>query len=126
MKNIDYKEFHKRVTEVAKASRIFAPLTNNITEAFMLYQQVLAEEQMEIFVSKATASSRPLTPVDDWNRPKCPECETPLRLKFNAADMDGNIWPTAWVCEKCLAEYYSEKTVEQWKEELTANVHNQK
>ena len=118
MKKLNYEEFQKRVTEVNKAAKIFAPLTNNISEAFKLYQEVLAEEQMEVFVSTAMMGNKPMTPMDNFERPKCPECQNELRLKLGAKDQDGKEWNSSWVCTQCLAEFYSEKTAQEWMNEL--------
>ena len=117
MKKLTHTEFQHRVNEVNKAYRIFSPLTNNMTEAFRLYQEVLAEERMELFVSTA-AGNRPLTPLDDFERPKCPECQVDLRLRVGVKDEIEKEWNTAWFCEKCLAEFYSDKTVQEWMNEL--------
>jgi transposase-like protein len=118
MKKIDFTEFQNRINEVNKAYRIFSPLTNNMTEAFRLYQEVLAEEKMEVFISTATSGNKPLSPLDDFERPKCPECQTDLRLRVGAKDENEKAWNTAWFCEKCQAEFYSDKTVQEWMNEL--------
>lgn len=121
MKKLTYEEFQKRINEVNKAARIFKPLTNNLTEAFALYQQVLAEdeEQMKVMVTTREFGNRPMTPLDDYERPHCPECGTELRLKFGKIqDSDEKIWNSAWVCEKCKAEFYSDKTLDDWMREL--------
>jgi len=117
MKKMNFDEFNKRVNEVNKAYRIFSPLTNNMTEAFRLYQEVLAEEKMEVFIS-TEVGSRPVTPLDDFERPKCPECQIDLRLKANIKDQEGKEWNTSWFCEKCFVEFYSDKTVQEWMNEL--------
>jgi hypothetical protein len=118
MKKMNYEEFQKRVTEVNKAAKIFAPLTNNISDAFKIYQEVLAEEQMEVFVSTAVMGKQAMTPMDDFERPKCPECQNELRLKLGAKDSEGKDWNSSWVCTQCLAEFYSEKTAQEWMNEL--------
>ena len=118
MKKLNYEEFQKRVTEVNKAAKIFAPLTNNISDAFKIYQEVLAEEQMEVFVSTAVMGKQAMTPMDDFERPKCPECQSELRLKLGAKDSEGKDWNSSWVCTQCLAEFYSEKTAQEWMNEL--------
>ena len=115
---MNYEEFQKRVTEVNKAAKIFAPLTNNISKAFKIYQEVLAEEQMEVFVSTAVMGKQAMTPIDDFERPKCPECQNELRLKLGAKDSEGKEWNSSWVCTQCLAEFYSDKTAEEWMNEL--------
>jgi len=118
MKKLTYEEFSRRINEVNKAYRIFKPLTNNMTEAFRLYQEVLAEEKMQVFVSSATGGNRPVTPMDDFERPKCPECQIDLRLRVGAKDENEKEWNTAWFCEQCKAEFYSDKTVQEWMNEL--------
>jgi len=118
MKRLNFNEFNNRVNEVNKAYRIFKPLTNNMTEAFRLYQEVLAEEDMQIFISSSAGGNRPQTFIDMYDRPKCPECDVDLLLRFNVKDIDGKEWNTSWFCQKCLTDYYSDKTVQEWMQEL--------
>jgi hypothetical protein len=118
MKKLNYTEFQNRINEVSKASKIFAPLTNNVSKAFELYQEVLAEEKMEVFISTSTGGNRPQTPIDDYERPKCPTCDVELMLRFNVEDIDGKKWNTSWFCRTCLTDYYSDKTVQEWMNEL--------
>jgi len=122
MKKLTYDEFQDRLRAVSNARRIFikSGLTTNITHAFELYQEILVEEEARhaVTVSSAVAGNRQMSPFDELVRPKCDECDTDLRLKLNAKDPDGKKWPTAWVCEKCGAEYYSEKTQHEWIAEL--------
>lgn len=123
MKKMTHEEFVKRTQEIAKANRIFGNLTdNNISLSFAMYQEILAEEKMEVFVSTSQGGNRPPTAMDEYKRPKCPECDIDLRLKLNPLDAEGKKWNTAWVCVKCQAEFYSEKTVEDWMGELKKNV----
>ena len=112
MKKLTYEEFQKRVTEVNKAAKIFAPLTNNISEAFKLYQEVLAEEQMEIFVSTAVMGKQAMTPMDDFERPLCPDCNSPMRFRIIPPN-DENV-NTQLVCENCDLVLDSEKTIQEW------------
>lgn len=122
MKTLSFEEYNKRLIEVNKAYRIFKPLTNNMTEAFRLYQEVLAEEKMEIFISTSTGGNRPKTPIDDYVRPKCPECDVELMLRLNVKDVNEKVWNTSWFCQKCLTDYYSDKTVQEWMQELKKDV----
>lgn len=124
MKKISYDEFSKRVNAVNKAARIFKPLTDNVSEAFNIYQQVLAEEEelMAVMVSTKEFGSEPVRPLDDFERPQCPECSSWLYLKNGAIDDNGKRWATAWSCQKCKAEFYSEKTTSEWMSELKKNV----
>ena len=109
---MNFEEFQKRILEVNKASKIFAPLTNNISKAFELYQEVLAEEKMEIFVSVAVMGNRPLTPMDDFERPLCPDCNSPMRFRIIPPN-DENV-NTQLVCENCDLVLDSEKTMQEW------------
>ena len=119
MKKLTYSEFSQRTVEIAKAKKIFMPhITNNITTAFEIYQEILAEEAMQTMISTLQGGQREPSFFDMFERPKCPECGTDMRLRIDTTDADGKHWPTAWVCSKCLAEYYSEKTPQEWVEEL--------
>ena len=109
---MNFDEFNKRVNEVNKAYRIFSPLTNNMTEAFRLYQEVLAEERMELFVSTEVMGNRPLTPMDDFERPLCPDCNSPMRFRIIPPNEE-NV-NTQLVCENCDLVLDSEKTIQEW------------
>jgi len=112
LENLKMAEFNKRIQEVAKARKIFIPhITKNITIAFTLYQEVLADDKIEVMIKKSD------TPFGNITRPVCDECGKPLGLKIKALDQNGKTWPTAWVCE-CGLEYYSEKSAQDWYEEL--------
>jgi hypothetical protein len=127
MKKLTFNEFQNRIEEVAKASKIFIPhITDNISIAFELYQKILAEEAMPVMISTQEAGGQSMTPMDDYERPKCPECDTDMRLKIFAVDPEGKEWPTAWACTNCLAEFYSEKTEREWRGELNIAKHIQK
>jgi hypothetical protein len=118
MKKLTYTEFEKRITEVAKARRIFIPhLTKSITDAFAMYQEVLANEKMAVFLSTENGN-RPATPLDDFVRPKCPECSREMRLHVKVVDINGKAWESAWRCESCILDIYSDKTIYEWMNEL--------
>ena len=109
---------------VTIGGRIFIPsITNNITEAFKFYQDILAEEKMEIFISTAAGGNRPQTPLDDFIRPKCEECGIDMMLKMKVGDIDGKVWETAWHCNNCLTDVYSDKTIHEWMKELEVADH---
>ena len=109
---MNYMEFQNRINEVNKAYRIFSPLTNNMTEAFRLYQEVLAEEKMELFISIEAFGNRPMTPIDDYERPLCPDCQSPMRFRIISPN-DENV-NTQLVCENCDLVLDSEKTIQEW------------
>jgi len=113
MKNLNYEEFQERISEVAKSRKIFIPhITKNISIAFELYQEALAEEQMDVMISKIN------TPFGNIERPRCDECDTELKLDTMPRHIEGNFYPTTWICEECGTEYYTEKTANEWYEEL--------
>ena len=112
MKRINFNEFQKRVTEVNKAFRIFSPLTNNMTDAFILYQEVLAEEKMDIMIPASSMANRPMTPFDDKERPLCPDCQSPMRFRPVPQNDEGV--NTQLVCENCDLVLDSEKTIQEW------------
>jgi hypothetical protein len=126
MKKLTYREFEFRVSEIAKARKIFIPhFTTSITTAFELYQEVLASERLPLFISTMQAN-KTLSPLDDYIRPLCPECGRGLMLKVNAIDQNDKIWPSAWGCPSCLLDYYTEKTAAQWMKELELADHARK
>jgi hypothetical protein len=112
VKKLTFEEFNRRTNEVNKAYRIFKPLTNNMTDAFRLYQEVLAEEKMELFVSTAVMGNRPMTPMDDFERPLCPDCQSPMRFRPVPQNDEGV--NTQLVCENCDLVLDSEKTIQEW------------
>jgi uncharacterized protein with PIN domain len=122
MKKLTYTEFMVRINEVNKARKIFihSGITDNITKAFELYQEILADDELKQDVSVSThiMGRRAQTIFDDYQRPKCPECNIDLRIRLNPTDENGKQWNTAWVCETCYAEFYSDNTVNDWMREL--------
>jgi len=113
MKNLNFNEFQKRIGTVAKARKIFIPhITKNITIAFQLYQDILAKEQMAVMISKIN------TPFGNIERPRCDECDTEMMLNPAPKKIGDKTYPTTWICPKCKIEEYTEKTAEQWYEEL--------
>ena len=120
MNKLTSEEFHQRVSEVAKARKIFIPnITKNISEAFILYQEVLIAEEKRIAENITTeAGTRMPMLLDGYIRPKCPECNEEMGLKLKAKDAKGKEWESSWNCPKCLLEYYSEKTFDDWLKEL--------
>ena len=118
-------EFQKRLKELVKARKIFIPhLTKSINIAFEIYQELLAEQELEQFMGNMnTHVGIPLKFYQKYIVPNCPECESRLHLraircKPGAANKNG--WKTAWYCDHgdCIYEQYSKKTPTEWMEEL--------
>jgi hypothetical protein len=119
MKKLTTEEFNTRTTEILKASRIFGHITDgNITKAFEIYQEILGEEQLPVFISSVVGGNKAPTFLDGYDRPKCPECGKDMRMRIGAKDPAGKEWKTSWACTDCMSEYYSDKTPMEWMKEL--------
>jgi predicted RNA-binding Zn-ribbon protein involved in translation (DUF1610 family) len=70
MKDVTFEEFQERLLDIQRARQIFikAGLTKNITVAFALYQEILADEKKPIYVEKSQLNE------------DCPACGQRLRL----------------------------------------------
>lgn len=109
MKKMTFEEFQKRLIEVDKARKIFNNLTgDNITNSFMVYQEILASEQMPANISSEQANRTPEV-LDDYLKKTCPECGMDMVIRAMVKDEEGKVWPIAWHCPSCFAMYYSEK-----------------
>lgn len=119
MKKLTYDEFKSRLVEMNNARRIFNNLTdNNISRSWEAYQDLLAEEQSDLFVAASMYPENYDNALGNYKRPVCPDCENKLILKVNQRDQDGEMWPTAWVCNKCDNIFYSTKNPHDWEKEL--------
>jgi len=124
MKRISLNEFRDRTETLIRARKIFIPnITKNITVAFELYQEVLAEQERVRFLSTVTGGKVSMTWLDQYERPKCPECGKDLYLRLiNKPKGSSNAhgYKTCWECveENCLYEKYSAKTINDWVTEL--------
>lgn len=124
MERISFGEFTDRVEAIARARKIFIPhITKNISIAFELYQEVLAEQNRVRFLTTVTGGKVPKTWLDQYERPKCPECGNDLYLQvINVPEGPSNVYgyKTCWVCIRgiCLYEEFSTKTVNDWVSEL--------
>lgn len=116
MKKLTYDQFKERTLEVSKARKIFidSGLTNNITKAFELYQEIVASERMDVLTSSVTSGNKPQTVIDKFERPLCPKCSTGLQLgsiNTGPGDNIGGGYKSQWYCVNCEYESYSKDTV---------------
>lgn len=130
MKKLSREEFNDRMLALAKAKKIFidSGMTNNITVAFDLYQDVLAERErpLQLDSREQAADQRPsfgppkiIIPVDvELEKPTCPDCDEVLALREAMDDEKKEGYLSAWVCNKCGYEGLSEKSVMRWIREL--------
>ena len=122
MKKLTEQEFQDRTQAVARANKIFieSGITTNITDAFRLYQGVLAEQEREIFITSSTGGRLPAE-LDKYTRPKCSQCASDMGLRIiNEPQGYRNVngYKTCWECFDCAHEEYSYKTIEEWMKEL--------
>lgn len=119
MNRLTRGEFQDRVEAVARARGIFGKLTDgNITEAFALYQGVLAEQDRDVMISTLLSGNRPPALFDQFERPKCPECGADLMFKPLSENAEG--YKVLLSCENpnCKTVLYSEMSIEEWAKEL--------
>jgi hypothetical protein len=118
MNKLTEQEFQDRIQAVARARRIFIDsgvAGGNITTAFTLYQEVLAEQERAVLINTLTAGdSRPPALLDAYVRPKCPDCGSDLRFRVVPQNDEGV--KTQLVCsnQKCPLVLNSDETLDQW------------
>ena len=120
MKKLIIEEFEDRVKAIQRARKIFieSDLTRNITTAFELYQEIFAEREREIFLSTQVYGNRPLTSMDKYERPKCPDCNSDMMFRQVPENKEGI--KTQLVCssEGCQTVLNSEEDLNWWVKNL--------
>jgi len=82
MKVLTQEEFSDRVKAVQRATKIFGHMTDNdITQAFTAYQLVLAETPRRIMLNTQVHGNRAPTFLDNFERPKCPDCGADMMIR---------------------------------------------
>lgn len=83
MNKLSKDEFNDRTLAILRARKIFidSGVTKNISLAFELYQAVLADREREIQLSTQTAGNRARTFLDNYERPKCPDCGADMMIR---------------------------------------------
>jgi len=119
MNKLSQQEFQDRVEAVARARKIFIDLTGgNITNAFILYQEVLAEQERKVMISTLISGNRPPALFDQYDRPKCPECGADMMFRPVKDNPEGI--KVQLICEnpECDTVLNSEMSIEEWAKEL--------
>lgn len=119
MKVMIEEEFEDRVSAVVRARKIFidSGLTNNISKAFLLYQEVVAERDRQLFLSGNFYGNK-LGGADRFERPICPDCKSIMLFREVSENKEGI--KTQLVCANwdCDTVYDSELTMKEWQEKL--------
>jgi len=119
MKKLTREEFQDRLNAICRARKIFieSGLTNNISVAFEIYQELLAEQERKVRITKELADGRIGTMFDDYERVECPECGAVMMFRTVSGD---ERFHSQLVCSnpECDAAFFSEKNLEQWRKEL--------
>ncbi len=106
------EERSDREMAIHRARRIFvnSGLTDNITIAFQLYQDIFAEREREIFVNAMSYGSF----MDKYERPQCPSCQSDM--KFRIVPLNDEGIKTQLVCpnEECDTVLDSKLSLEEW------------
>ena len=120
MKKLTQEEFEDRIRAIQRARKIFidSDLTKNITEAFELYQEIFAEREREVFLSTQVYGNKPLTIMDRYERPKCPDCDSDMMFRQVPENKEGI--KTQLVCssEGCQTVLNSEEDLNWWVQNL--------
>lgn len=115
---MSYEQFQDRVNAVSRARAIFNNLTDsNISKSFEAYQQILADQDRESIVL-SLSTNRPLTPLDRYDRPKCPDCNSDLMFQPLNKNPEG--YKTMFKCTNpnCKTVLYSEESIAEIAEQM--------
>jgi hypothetical protein len=119
MKKLTPEEFQDRVEAIARAEKIFvgSGITNNITEAFKIYQTVFAERERQILLMSEHLRNPSI--FDKFHRPLCPDCSNEMLFRLVPENDEGV--KTQLVCSNPLCDVVlnSDKSVDDWIEVLT-------
>ena len=123
MNKLTQQEFQDRVQAVARARKIFINLTDGrLDNAFILYQEVLAETERAIIINTLTSGNRPPALFDQYDRPKCPECGADMMFRPVKDNPEGI--KVQLICEnpECDTILNSEMSIEDWAKELQSGL----
>jgi len=119
MKLLSEEEFADRCKAVNEALQIFGHMTDNdITRAFQAYQLVLAERGRKALLTTEKHGSRAPTIMDQYERPKCPDCGADMMIRRVPAN-DERV-NSQFVCsnESCDTVLDSQMTIQEIMQEL--------
>lgn len=120
MKELTEEEFIDRASALLRARKIFidSGVTKNISLAFELYQAVCAERERAIFISSQVQGNRPRTPMDKYNRPKCPDCHSDMFFRPLSQNVEGIAVQLVCSNVNCDVVLNSENDIAWWADNL--------
>jgi len=117
MNDLNEKEFRQRTEAILRAQKIFVDsgVTRNITVAFFLYREMLADDrQMPLHMTQSQLNNGK-TWIPYRARKKCPECGATLHLRAvglpKCDRLNKHGYQSCWECLGCGYELYSTATV---------------
>ena len=119
MKKLTREEFHDRLQAINRARKIFieSGLTNNISVAFEIYQEMIAEVDRQLKLTKELSDGRIGNMFDEYDRPECPDCGADMYIRPVFGE---KLIFSQLVCsnQKCDTAFNSIKTIMEWQREL--------
>ena len=119
MKKLTRDEFHDRLQAINRARKIFieSGLTNNISVAFEIYQEMLAEVDRQLKLTKELSDGRIGNMFDEYDRPECPDCGAGMYIRPVFGEQ---LIFSQLVCSnpKCDTAFNSIKSISDWQREL--------
>jgi hypothetical protein len=120
MNKLNGEEFKDRIGAELRARRIFidSGITRNISVAFGIYQNVLAERKRELVLKVGKHGDRPRTWFDQYERPRCPECGAELRFRPVPQNKEGVQMQLVCSSPSCDLVLDVNKTLAEFEKEL--------
>jgi predicted RNA-binding Zn-ribbon protein involved in translation (DUF1610 family) len=118
MKELTHDEFQDRLKAFNRAMHIFGELTDNdMTKAFMAYQEIFAERERELFMLPSQAIND-LQMERKYEMMPCPECGRELLYRTLLPNDDG--FQVQWVCSnpECDTVLNSKDNINWWMDKL--------
>ena len=121
MKELTEAEFKDRTLAILRARKIFmdSGITKDLSLAFELYQKVVAEREREIFISTQSYLLKPRSYMDEYEKPKCPDCGS--QMGFRKVPKNDSGIQSQWVClsKECDTVLDSENDINWWMDKLS-------
>lgn len=120
MNKMSREEFNDRIEALQRSRKIFieSGLTDNITVAFEAYQTVCADRERKLFLSSQSDGNRKPSMMDQYERPKCPDCGSDMMFRVMKENEEGV--KTQLVCSglRCDTVLNDEHDLSWWMENL--------